>query len=38
MTAKRQVLNAKIALAHNLGLGSAIVITILKRYNRNFKL
>jgi sterol carrier protein 2 len=36
MAEKRQVKNAKIALAHNLGLGSAIVVSILKKYNDNF--
>jgi acetyl-CoA acetyltransferase len=35
MSEKRQVKDAKIALAHNLGLGSAVVITILKKYNNN---
>ena len=33
MSEKRQVENAKYALSHNLGLGSAIVISILKKYN-----
>lgn len=33
MSEKRQVPNAKYALAHNLGLGSAVVISILKKYN-----
>jgi len=33
MSEKRQVSNAKIGLAHNLGLGSAIVVTILRKYN-----
>ena len=37
MSEKRQVKNAKYALAHNLGLGSAVVITILKKYNDNYK-
>ncbi len=36
MSEKRQVKNAKLGLAHNLGLGSAVVITILKKYNSNF--
>ena len=36
MADKRQVKDVKIALAHNLGLGSAIVITILRKYNSNF--
>ena len=38
MAEKRQVKNAKIALAHNLGLGSAIVVSILRKYNNNFAL
>ena len=33
MADKRQIKNLKYALSHNLGLGSAIVITILKKYN-----
>jgi len=37
MSEKRQVKNVKYALAHNLGLGSAVVITILKKYNNNFE-
>jgi acetyl-CoA acetyltransferase len=36
MSEKRQVKNAEYALAHNLGLGSAVVITILKKFNKNF--
>jgi len=36
MAGKRQVKDAKTALAHNLGLGSAIVVTILKKYNDKF--
>jgi len=36
MAGKRQVQNAKIGLAHNLGLGSAVVISLLKKYNQNF--
>jgi sterol carrier protein 2 len=36
MSEKRQVNNAQIALAHNLGLGSAVVVTLLKKYNSNF--
>ena len=38
MADKRQVTNAKVGLAHNLGLGSAIVISILRKYNNNFNL
>jgi acetyl-CoA acetyltransferase len=38
MSEKRQVKDAQVALAHNLGLGSAVVITILKKYNQNFDL
>jgi len=36
MAEKRQVKNPKYALSHNLGLGSAVVISILKKYNDNF--
>lgn len=35
MSHKRQVKDAKYALAHNLGLGSAVVVSILKKYNSN---
>ncbi len=38
MAEKRQVKDAKYALAHNLGLGSAVVVTILKKYNEKFDL
>jgi sterol carrier protein 2 len=38
MAEKRQVKNAKYAMSHNLGLGSAVVITILKKFNENFEL
>lgn len=38
MAEKRQIENAKLALAHNLGLGSAVVITVLKKYNDKFEL
>jgi acetyl-CoA acetyltransferase len=37
MSEKRQVENAKYALAHNLGLGSAVVISILKKFNDNYE-
>ena len=37
MSEKRQVENAKYALSHNLGLGSAVVISILKKFNDNFE-
>jgi sterol carrier protein 2 len=37
MAEKRQVNNPKYALAHNLGLGSAVVISILKKFNENFE-
>lgn len=33
MADKRQISNLKYALAHNLGLGSAIIVTILKKFN-----
>lgn len=33
MADKRQVKNLKYGLTHNLGLGTAVVITILKKYN-----
>lgn len=33
MSEERQVKNARIALAHNLGLGSAVVVSILRKYN-----
>jgi len=36
MADKRQVYNAKNALAHNLGLGSAVVVSILRKYNDKF--
>jgi acetyl-CoA acetyltransferase len=36
MAEKRQVENLKYALSHNLGLGSAVVISIMKKYNQNF--
>ena len=38
MAEKRQVKDAKYAMSHNLGLGSAVVVTILKKYNDNFDL
>lgn len=38
MAEKRQVKNAKYAMSHNLGLGSAVVVTILKKFNENFEL
>jgi sterol carrier protein 2 len=37
MAEKRQVKNVQHALSHNLGLGSAVVISILKKYNNNFE-
>lgn len=37
MAEKRQVDNPKYGLAHNLGLGSAVVISILKKHNENFE-
>ena len=37
MADKRQVDNPRYALAHNLGLGSAVVVSILKKYNDNFE-
>jgi acetyl-CoA acetyltransferase len=36
MADKRQIKNLKYALSHNLGLGTAIVITILKKHNKIF--
>jgi sterol carrier protein 2 len=36
MAEKRQVKDVKYALAHNLGLGSAVVVSILKKYNDKF--
>lgn len=36
MADKRQVKNPKYALAHNLGLGSAVVVSILKKFNDKF--
>jgi len=36
MAEKRQVKGVNHALAHNLGLGSAVVVTILKKYNNKF--
>lgn len=36
MAQKRQVNGVKYALAHNLGLGSAVVVSILKKYNDKF--
>lgn len=33
LSEKRQVENVQYCLAHNLGLGSALVVTILKKYN-----
>lgn len=36
MADKRQVDNVKYALAHNLGLGSALVVSILKKYNDKY--
>jgi acetyl-CoA acetyltransferase len=38
MSEKRQVDGAKYALSHNLGLGSAVVISILKKMNENYEL
>ena len=38
MAEKRQVKNAKYAMSHNLGLGSAVVVTILKKFNDKFEL
>jgi sterol carrier protein 2 len=38
MSENRQVKNAKYAMSHNLGLGSAVVVTILKKLNENFEL
>jgi sterol carrier protein 2 len=34
---KRQVKDAKYALSHNLGLGSALVVSIFKKYNDNYE-
>ncbi len=38
MSDKRQVKGVKHALAHNLGLGSAVVVSILKKYNEKFNI
>lgn len=35
LSEKRQVPNLKYALSHNLGLGSALVVSIFKKYNNN---
>jgi sterol carrier protein 2 len=37
MSEKRQVEGAKYCMSHNLGLGSAVVVSVLKKYNDNFE-
>ena len=37
MAENRQVKGAKYALSHNLGLGSALVVSIFKKYNNRFE-
>ena len=37
LSGKRQVENVKYAMSHNLGLGSAVVISIFKKYNEKYE-